>query len=132
VKVDGIRNRNTISPLKILFQQEELSAVSSAQVEIVNSFPSTTTGFKLNHSECLLYLKMENRILDIDNAALAMQLNGVILNDDMGIVRNEPANIEEDNQLPRNPDGSLDGGIVVPTDSKKTNANECDLVSNTI
>ena len=75
---------------------------------------------------------MDNRIINVDNVALVIQQNEIILNENAGVPRNEPANIEEDNQLPRNPDGSLDGGIVVPGDSKKTNANECDLVSNPV
>ena len=40
----------------------------------------------------------------------------------------EPANIEEDRQIPRNPDGSLDGGAAVPPESNKYRAAECDLV----
>jgi hypothetical protein len=72
---------------------------------------------------------MDNRIINIDNAELVIQQDEIIINENAAVPRNEPANIEEDNQLPRNPDGSLDGGIVVPVDSKKTNANECDLVS---
>jgi hypothetical protein len=39
-----------------------------------------------------------------------------------------PANIEEDRQIPRNADGSLDGGAAVPPESSKTMATECDLV----
>lgn len=40
-----------------------------------------------------------------------------------------PQNIEQDDQLPRNNDGSLNGGVAVPPDSNKIRATECELVS---
>lgn len=42
--------------------------------------------------------------------------------------KQEPANIERDIQIPRNADGSLDGGVAVPPESNKFAATECDLV----
>jgi hypothetical protein len=42
--------------------------------------------------------------------------------------KQEPANIERDIQIPRNADGSLDGGVAVPPESNKSAATECDLV----
>lgn len=42
--------------------------------------------------------------------------------------KQEPANIERDIQIPRNADGSLDGGVAVPPESNKSAATECDLM----
>lgn len=40
-----------------------------------------------------------------------------------------PQNVEQDDQLPRNNDGSLNGGVAVPPESNKVRAAECELVS---
>lgn len=48
-------------------------------------------------------------------------------NDDDGDA--EMQDEEDGDQIPRNADGSLDGGVALPPDSSKATASECDLVS---
>ena len=69
--------------------------------------------------------------MDVENGAVGhqnMEWNAFAQPRNDEQQQQEPANIERDIQIPRNADGSLDGGVAVPPESNKSAATECDLV----